>query len=74
MSGLSNKVAVITGAAQGIGRAIAERFVNDGARKQLLASERERFLKEEWPAMVNRIEQLGLDASSLLGSIEEERD
>jgi len=32
MTGLSNKSAVITGAAQGIGRAIAERFVNDGAR------------------------------------------
>jgi len=32
MPGLENKVAVITGAAQGIGRAIAERFINDGAR------------------------------------------
>jgi GntR family transcriptional regulator len=47
-------------------------FVCEGARKQLLASERERFLMEEWPAMVNRIEQLGLDATSLLKKIENE--
>ncbi len=46
-------------------------FVREGARKQLLASERDRFLSEEWPAMVNRIEQLGLDAESLLAEIAE---
>ena len=31
-----------------------------------LASERERFLKEEWPAMVERINRLGLDIEKLL--------
>lgn len=41
-------------------------FVCEGARKKLIASEREHFLNEEWPAMVNRIEQLGLDAQALL--------
>lgn len=46
-------------------------FVREGARKQLLASERDRFLSEEWPAMVNRIEQLGLDADSLLAELAE---
>lgn len=46
-------------------------FVREGARKQLLASERDRFLSEEWPAMVNRIEQLGLDAESLLAELAE---
>src|SRR5574338_1038887 len=35
-------------------------YVTDGAREKLLASERERFLNEEWPAMVERIRRLGL--------------
>lgn len=46
-------------------------FVREGARKKLVASERGRFLSEEWPAMVNRIEQLGLDAESLLAELAE---
>jgi len=41
-------------------------FVCEGARRKLLASERNRFLEEEWPAMLNRIEQLGLDVADLL--------
>jgi len=32
----------------------------------LLASERERFMREEWPAMLERITQLGLDLDQLL--------
>lgn len=44
-------------------------FVCEGARNQLMASERNKFLKEEWPATLNRIEQLGLDAESLLGEL-----
>ena len=47
-------------------------FVCEGARTQLLASERTRFLQEEWPAMVNRIEQLGMNAAELLESISSE--
>jgi GntR family transcriptional regulator len=41
-------------------------FVCEGARKKLMESEREKFLKEEWPAMVTRIRQLGLDLNKLL--------
>ena len=41
-------------------------YVTDGARDKLLASERERFLKEEWPAMVERIRRLGLGIEQLL--------
>ena len=41
-------------------------FVCEGARKKLMESEREKFLKEEWPAMVTRIHQLGLDINKLL--------
>jgi GntR family transcriptional regulator len=50
-------------------------FVREGARKKLTNSEREKFLSEEWPAMVTRIGQLGLDISKLLQStIEKEGD
>lgn len=41
-------------------------YVIDGAREKLLASERERFLKEEWPLVLARIERLGLKAEALL--------
>ena len=40
-------------------------FVNGGARKQLLAAERKRFLAEEWPRVAETIERLGLDAQEL---------
>lgn len=43
-------------------------YVTDGARDKLLASERERFLLEEWPAMIERIKRLGLDIGQLLRS------
>ena len=41
-------------------------FVNDGARKQLIKDERERFVEQEWPRVLETIERLGLDAASLL--------
>ncbi len=41
-------------------------YVIEGAREKLLASERERFVREEWPAMVERIRRLGLDLAQLL--------
>jgi len=47
-------------------------FVREGARKKLTESEREKFLSEEWPAMVTRIHQLGLDVNTLLQTIKEE--
>jgi GntR family transcriptional regulator len=43
-------------------------YVTEGAPEKLLASERERFLREEWPAMLVRIERLGLSAEMLLRS------
>jgi GntR family transcriptional regulator len=50
-------------------------FVCEGARQKLTESEREKFLSEEWPAMVTRIHQLGLDFNKLLQSvIKEEGD
>ena len=41
-------------------------FVIDGARDALLKSERERFLREEWPALFARLQRLGLDLKTLL--------
>ena len=41
-------------------------FVTDEASKKLLSSERERFLSEEWPAIAERIQRLGLSTEELL--------
>jgi len=41
-------------------------YVAEGARHTLLHSERERFLREEWPALRERLERLGLDLQTLL--------
>ena len=41
-------------------------YVIEGASDKLLASERERFVREEWPAMVERIRRLGLDLNQLI--------
>ena len=41
-------------------------FVIEGAREELLKSERERFLREEWPALYARLQRLGLDLKTLM--------
>ncbi|KQZ44000.1 GntR family transcriptional regulator [Duganella sp. Root1480D1] len=41
-------------------------YVTEGAVDKLLSTERERFIREEWPAMVERIRRLGLDIEQLL--------
>jgi GntR family transcriptional regulator len=41
-------------------------YVTEGASEKLLASERERFVREEWPAMLERIRRLGLNLEQLL--------
>jgi DNA-binding transcriptional regulator YhcF (GntR family) len=46
-------------------------FVIPGARDRLLASERERFLSEEWPRVVDTLHRLGLSAKELLPKIGE---
>jgi GntR family transcriptional regulator len=43
-------------------------YVLEGASEKLLASERERFLREEWPAMLERIRLLGLNVEQLLAA------
>ena len=41
-------------------------FINTGAPDQLLRAERERFLTEQWPAVVATIQRLGLKPQDLL--------
>jgi len=41
-------------------------YVMEGAREKLLASERERFILTEWPALLERIRRLGIDLDDLL--------
>ncbi len=41
-------------------------FVAAGARARLKDSERDRFLSEEWPAIRERMDRLGLDPAELL--------
>ena len=41
-------------------------YVNEGAREALLKNERERFLREEWPALYARLKRLGLDMERLM--------
>lgn len=45
-------------------------FVLDGARDRLLDAERQKFLDQEWPAFVKRMQRLGLDPESLLERIQ----
>ncbi len=40
-------------------------FVCEGARRQLMDSERRKFIDEEWPATLERIAQLGLELEAL---------
>jgi GntR family transcriptional regulator len=48
-------------------------FVNAGARDRLMKNERQKFLKEEWPRIRERIQRLGLTAKELLKRPEEKR-
>lgn len=43
-------------------------YVTDGARDALLKSERERFLREEWPTLSARLDRLGLSLKELMAT------
>jgi len=43
-------------------------YVTDGARDALLQSERERFLREEWPMLYARLKRMNLDLQTLMQS------
>lgn len=44
-------------------------FVREGAAAKLRASERDAFLREEWPAIRQRMERLGLDIADLIEQV-----
>ena len=43
-------------------------YVTEEAARKLLVNERERFLREEWPLVLDRIRRLGLDPEQLVRS------
>lgn len=47
-------------------------YVTDGAPEKLLASERDHFLRSEWPAVVERITRLGLKMEELMAASKKE--
>ena len=47
-------------------------YVTEEASKKLLVNERERFLTEEWPLVVERITRLGLDIDRLVRQADKE--
>ena len=49
-------------------------FVCKGAHQQLVKSEKDKFIKSEWPATLNRIRQLGLDIGELLRQAQENEE
>src|SRR6266404_5772051 len=61
MEWLDNKVALVTGGASGLGRAIVERFLDEGARVAIFDRSRDR--SEE---MVSR---LGKDTAAIIGDV-----
>ncbi|MGE5625368.1 MAG: GntR family transcriptional regulator [Bacillota bacterium] len=48
-------------------------FVKEGARKNLMKNEREQFLKNEWPQILQRIQRLGLDIMDLAKAVNGEK-
>lgn len=41
-------------------------YVTAGAQEKLLRQEREKFLAEDWPRIMQQVEALGLDVTELL--------
>jgi GntR family transcriptional regulator len=71
-----NPLTVLKGYQQLVDEGLVEKkrgrgmFVTDGAQKQLLKDERQRFLDKEWPKVRSTIERLGLDLESLLDGVD----
>jgi NAD(P)-dependent dehydrogenase (short-subunit alcohol dehydrogenase family) len=64
MNEFKDKVAVITGAADGIGRAIAEKFAQEGMKVVLSDIEKETLFRTE-----EELQQMGFDATAVLADV-----
>jgi GntR family transcriptional regulator len=68
-----NPLTVLKGYQQLVDEGLVEKrrgrgmFVTTGARAGLILGERRQFLEQEWPRVLTRIEQLGLEAGQLPG-------
>jgi len=66
-----NPLTVLKGYQQLVDEGLVEKrrglgmFVSEGARRQLLSGERERFLNDEWPQVLAVINRLGFSAEEL---------
>jgi GntR family transcriptional regulator len=49
-------------------------YVSEGAHKALLQSEREHFLREEWPMLYARLKRMGLDLKTLMDHAQSNQD
>ena len=71
---LVNPVTVLKGYQQLVDERLVESkrgrgmFINSGAKELLLGGERQKFLQEQWPKIVETIERLGLKAEELLAA------
>src|SRR5579859_7553015 len=69
---LVNPVTVLKGYQQLVDENLVEAkrgrgmFINAGAKELLLGGERQKFLQEQWPKVVETIERLGLRTEDLL--------
>lgn len=48
-------------------------FMTENAHSQLLSSEKQHFLENEWPVILERIQRLGLDTNQLLATTKGEQ-
>ncbi len=70
-----NPLTVLKGYQQLVDEGLVEKrrgrgmYVSDGARRQLMAGERERFLNEEWPQVLAVINRLGFSAEELFSQV-----
>lgn len=77
---LVNPVTVLKGYQQLVDENLVEAkrgrgmFINAGAKELLLGGERQKFLEEQWPKIVETIQRLGLKPEELLAAAKTEKN